>query len=165
MKSDGYLISWLREKNLNPSAAREALLTTLKWRKDNQIDEITKEDYSAFDRNYPFNVDGSDRTGRPVQIAPAGQWRPRQAVLGGQTDKYNRFMIRTMLEIPFKKIQEQFKAGQNISQYILIFDLHGINSREHLCLQCIQVYANLVMTGEQHYPRLAFKTVFINSKD
>jgi len=165
MKNDAYLVSFLRERNLDPEAAKEMLLTTLKWRKDQNIGNLLNEDFSEFEKKYPFNIEGVDKEGRPIQIAPAGQWRPRQAVLGGQLDKYNRFMIRSMLEIPFQKIQQlnAVSSDKNVSRYMLIFDMHGINAREHLCLQCIQVYANLVTTAEKYYPRLAYKTFFINS--
>jgi len=163
MKSDEYLILWLREHKLDVPATKQALLATLKWRKDTNIKASVDEDFSDFDKKYPFNIDGVDREGRPVLIAPAGSWRPRQAVLGGQVDRYNRFMTRTMLEIPLQKIEELHNAGKNVSQYVLVFDLNGVNAREHLCLQCLTVYSSLTINGERHYPRLAFKTFFINT--
>lgn len=136
MKSDEYLILWLRQNHLDVGATKQALLATLKWRKDMNVNASVEEDFSDFDKKNPFNIDGIDKEGRPVLIAPSGSWRPRQAALGGQIDRYHRFMTRTMLEIPLQKIESFHNAGKNVSQYILVFDLHGVNAREHLCLQC-----------------------------
>ncbi len=44
-KSDIYLIRWLRAKNFNIRAAEEMLVSDLKWRKNEKMDNIDQEDW------------------------------------------------------------------------------------------------------------------------
>lgn len=65
MKKDVYLIRWLRSKYFNIRDAEKMLMDHLKWRKDNKIDRIMKEDFSDMDNKYKYHLETHDKESKP----------------------------------------------------------------------------------------------------
>lgn len=41
-------------------------MQNVKWREENNIDNILEEDWSDFDKDYRISVEGCDKSSRPV---------------------------------------------------------------------------------------------------
>ncbi|OXA39683.1 Patellin-4 [Folsomia candida] len=65
MKSEIYLVPWLRVNDFNVDAATRALVTNFIWRDENKIDSILDEDWTEFNKDYRVNVEGCDMEGKP----------------------------------------------------------------------------------------------------
>lgn len=60
------LMKYLRARNLNPSAAKDMLVATLRWRDEFKVDEVLRE---TFDEKVFGNVGhiyGKDKLGHPI---------------------------------------------------------------------------------------------------
>ncbi|XP_021967109.2 SEC14-like protein 4 isoform X2 [Folsomia candida] len=90
MKTDIYLIHWLKVRNFEIPAAVRMLRENLRWREENEMDTLLDEDWTEFNNQYRFNLDGCADNGEPVVVLFAGKWDMRRAVLAGQSDKMRR---------------------------------------------------------------------------
>ena len=57
----------------------------------------------------------------------------RKIALAGEMPDFQRYLARVLEEIR-RRLREE--SPKNVTQAISIFDLHGFNARQHLCLQC-----------------------------
>ncbi|ODM98130.1 SEC14-like protein 2 [Orchesella cincta] len=161
MKQDIYLIRWLRAANLDLKLAEQKLLDNLKWREENDIDNLLSEDFSDFERDYPYTTDTYDKTGRPMIAFTFGDWDLRKAVLAGQARRFTRYLDRA-----FENVTTQIRAkqarGENVTQSQFLINLENFNLAQQGCIQCLPA----IFTYFQHqvyYPNLADNIVLVNT--
>lgn len=65
MDDDLYLARWLSSKKWHVDEALEAMRKNFKWRKQNYMDTVLKEDWREMDEEFPYQLDTVDRKGRP----------------------------------------------------------------------------------------------------
>ncbi|XP_021958783.1 SEC14-like protein 2 isoform X1 [Folsomia candida] len=151
MTEDIYLITWLRAKKFEIPAAENMLMENLKWRKVHNMDNILKEDWSDFEQEFRFEIQGCDKEGRPVVSIPVGDWDVRRAVLAGQSDKLIRYFDKLLEEVT-TLIRDAQKSGENMTRFNHIMDMANYNLRIQACPLCIPVYVNHFLSYENHYP-------------
>jgi len=164
MKTDSYLLSWLRRHKFDVDTTAQSIRKALKWRKDYKVDNLPSEDFSVFTKNYPFDVEGVDRQGRPVWISQIGKWDIRRITLSGLQDKYDRYILY-LHELISKKMHERSeKHSDNVSYgFLVIIDLGGFNLRQHGCIQCFQESMKFDMQMDSVYPDGPYKTLLVNA--
>jgi len=164
MKTDAYLLSWLRKHKFDVQTTAERVRQTLQWRKENKVDHLLSEDFSVFTKNYPFDVEGLDRQGRPVWISQIGKWDTRRIALSGLQDKFDRYRLY-LQELMAKKMREEnAKHPDQINfGYLAIVDLAGFNLRQHGCIQCIQGSIKSDLETEAAYPEKPYKSIMVNA--
>lgn len=161
MKEDLHLLRWLRATKFNIDEAQKRLMENIKWRKQNKIATIHKEDFSEIAEDYPY-VFTVDKQGQPAFIAFAGEWDIRNAVLTGRAARIIRYMNKA-LESGARVIRQMQYAGKNITRLNLIIDLDGFNIAQHGCLNCLFRILDFLLLYDNHYPGLADKVIFINT--
>jgi len=162
MKSDLYLLPFLRNKKLNVQDAKDSLLKTLKWRKEYNIDNVLNEELEL-EKQMPYSLDGVSKEGNPVLIARAGQWDARRIVLSGKMTEGKR-VVHKILE-KCSKLTRDLTAmtKKNITQGIAVVDLSGYSIRQHACVQCVPIYIEIVIAFDSYYPQLAKEMILINT--
>jgi len=161
MKQDIYLIRWLRAANLDLKLAEQKLLDNLKWRKENDIDSLLSEDFSDFERDYPYTTDTHDKMGRPMIMLAFGDWDIRLAVLSGQARRFTRYLDRAFEDVS-KQIRDKQARGENVTQAQFLINLENFSLTQQGCIQCLPA----IFTYFQHqvyYPNLADNIVLVNT--
>ncbi|CAL8079980.1 unnamed protein product [Orchesella dallaii] len=162
MKSDFYLVRWLRARAFDIPAAKTMLLDTMKWRKANRIKSIMKENWSDMAIDFPVTFGSFDKVGRPVVTLEMGDWDFQAAVVTGKAQILNRYLTY----IIERYVQSVFKAqaaGKNVTRVVTLVDVEGFNLRKHSCPQCISIMVRWTATTESYYPQFVKDTVIINA--
>ncbi|ODM90079.1 SEC14-like protein 4, partial [Orchesella cincta] len=146
MKQDTYLIQWLRE---------------LKWREENGIDNITKEDWSDMTIDYPFTIDTYDKTGRPIGVIDIYDWNTRGAVLSGKGARLHRYDI-SIVENITRQIYELQEKGMHVTQVVIIGSADGFNVVQHACPVCVPIWIQFVQVIESYYPGALDELIIID---
>lgn len=142
------------------------ILNAMIWRKEHKIDEILLEDFTDFERQYPFIYDGStDKDGRPIAFATVGIFDLRKLTLSGQSEKFLRYAARFMeaSELTLNELNKDI-GNTNMSTIFVTMDMNNFNLRQHGCIQCIQLLGNLFKIYENYYPSRFYRVFIINGK-
>ncbi|OXA49432.1 Phosphatidylinositol/phosphatidylcholine transfer protein SFH6 [Folsomia candida] len=127
MTEDIYLITWLRAKKFEIPAAENMLM---------------EEDWSDFEQEFRFEIQGCDKEGRPVVSIPVGDWDVRRAVLAGQSDKLIRYFDKLLEEVT-TLIRDAQKSGENMTRFNHIMDMANYNLRIQACPLCPPIFLSL----------------------
>ncbi|XP_035715534.1 uncharacterized protein LOC110859642 isoform X2 [Folsomia candida] len=153
MKTDIYLIRWLKACNYDIPAAARMLRENLRWREENEMDTILDEDWTEFNSQYRFNLDGCDDNGAPVAVLFVGEWDMRRAALAGQSDKMRRFIDKCFEEVT-TVLRNMQAHGSNATRPNLILDVASLSVQVQACPRCIPFYIYLVQTLGAHFPNI-----------
>lgn len=151
MKTDFYLIRWLRARNYNLQSAQDMLFENLKWREQNKMSNILTEDFSDVSEEFPVTLDGHDKQGRPIATLDMGEWDLRSAVLQGKLPRVLRYMDWFQEKI-LHQILEAQKAGKPVTRAVVLVDVEGFNLMQHLCSSCMSVFIRMTVSMESHFP-------------
>jgi len=163
MKVDEYLIRWIKAKDFSLNGAKDMLMKALKWRKENDMDNILNEDWSAIAHQFPFYMDGYDKEGRPLVAVHYGRWKPRRLIVAGKRKQVARY-LDYILEKWYEKIrEEEIRTDANVTQGVFILDLNGYSLMEHACLSCVPVYLEFMQHSADYYPYSTHRIYFLNT--
>ncbi|XP_021955555.1 SEC14 cytosolic factor isoform X2 [Folsomia candida] len=162
MKKEVYLINWIRASDGNVDQAVKMLKANLKWRKQNKMDNILREDFSYMEEEYPIDLSGVDYTGRPVLLVRVGDWDVRRSHVTGEHDENYRYSIRA-LELASQKVRDAQARGKLVTRFQVIFNMDGFSLVQHGCLQCIPPYLNFLRDFQNYFPGMVDNLVFINA--
>jgi hypothetical protein len=162
MKTDIYLIRWLRAKNLNLRQAENMLIENLKWRKQYNIDTIHDEDWADMFQDYPYTNDTFDLAGRPIGAFSLSEWDFRKASATGNQVRLFRYMVKLLDEATNSVIRLQAQ-GKNVTQYKVLMNMEGFNLVQHGCSSCLPGFTHFVQAYENYYPGFADAIVIINT--
>ncbi|CAL8099399.1 unnamed protein product [Orchesella dallaii] len=162
MKSDVYLIRWLRARNFNAKKAEELILENIKWRTDNSMDTILEEDWADMEEEYPFKLNSHDKEGKPVFLGAFGHWDLRKAEVTGRFPRLMRYGERILEEeeVLIRKLQAE---GKMVTRTVIIFDMDGFNIFQHGCARCINFLLQFYSSYEDHHPGLMSKMFVVNN--
>jgi len=161
MKEDLHLLRWLRATKFNIDDAQKRVLENIRWRKQNKIANINKEDFSDLSEDYPY-VFTVDKQGQPVFIGFSGEWDVRNAVLTGRAARVIRYMNKA-LESGARMIRQMQYSGKNVTRLNLIIDLDGFNIAQHGCVACLFRILDFLLLYDNHYPGVADRIIFTNT--
>jgi len=143
-------------------AAEEMLVSNLKWRKAEKMDNIDKEDWSDMEEDYPWYLDGYDNEGKPILTANYDEWDIRKGVVAGKIQRLMRWMTYAQ-ESGVRKVRELQAQGKNVTQWDFIINMNNFNLIQHGCVQCLPLYTNFVSNYEQRYPGSCDKILLLNT--
>jgi len=164
MKHEIYLIRWLRARKFNIKAAEQLLMNDLKWRKEERMDTIDKEDWSDMEEEFPWYLDGYDISGKPILTANYDEWDVRKGVLSGKLQRLMRWMAYAQ-EAAVRRVRELQTQGKNITQWNFIINMNNFNLVQHACVQCLPIYTTFVSNYENHFPGSADKIMLLNTPE
>ncbi|KAJ7636083.1 CRAL TRIO domain-containing protein [Mycena polygramma] len=148
------LMKFLRARNLNPTAASEMFVATLRWRDEFKVDDAVKEEFPQDVFGQLGHIYGRDKEGRPVVYNVYGGNQDLDAVFG-DVDRFLRwrvaFMEKSLALLDFA----------NVDQMIQIHDYEGVNmssrtpASKNAASQASSIFSS-------HYPELLYKKFFVN---
>jgi hypothetical protein len=155
MKSDGYLLRYIRTKKYDLESGKELMQKMVDWRKENNIDNLKPD--KQFMKEFPVDVEGVDKEGRPVMLI---DWTGdvRKVVVAGKRKPFALHLISGMESVE-RKVRE-LNTHNNNTQWIGIYDFNKFTTPTHLCVQCLPTYLDHALAEENYYP-LAAKEYFI----
>jgi len=165
LSDDWFLIRWLRARELNLDKAEQMLRASMKWRSDNKVDSTLDLPADAyFATNYPFDLSGKDKDGRPLLILPLGKWDARMAVEDGKVEQLVGY-INFFFESVTKAIRNSSsgKPGHPHTQFTCIVDWDGYSFKQFTNIKAAQTVLKMSSVYEAHYPEILHHAFFINS--
>ncbi|KAL0572765.1 Non-classical phosphatidylinositol transfer protein (PITP) [Marasmius crinis-equi] len=153
-KTSVVLMKFLRARNLNPSAAHDMLLATLRWRDEFNVEAACKESFPEDIFGSLGHIYGKDKEGRPVVYNVYGGNKDIKAVFG-DVDRFLRWRVAFM-----EKGLETLDF-ETVDQQIQIHDYEGVSmtSRDANSKQAASQASSIFGA---HYPELLYKKFFIN---
>ncbi|XP_035708272.1 SEC14-like protein 2 [Folsomia candida] len=129
------------------------------------MDNIQNEDWSQYEKNNPYHVDGVDKDGKPIMIYSLGEWDLRQASDEGRLKTLIRWVIKGTDEV-HKITRDLFNQGKiNGTQWTLIVNVDKFNAEQHLCAKCLTLFTDFATMYEKHFPGAAEEIILINALD
>jgi len=161
MKTDLYLIRFLRAANLDLKGAERRMMENLKFREENGMDNVLNEDWSDVESEYPYYVDTEDKEGRPILNFNLGEWDLRKGIVQGKRDRVIRYLDKGFEELALQIRQKQAK-GMNVTQAIFLINLANFNLAQQGCIQCLPTIYQYFL-HQVHYPNMSDKIILINT--
>ncbi|KAH7913859.1 CRAL-TRIO domain-containing protein [Hygrophoropsis aurantiaca] len=148
------LMKFLRARNLNPSEAKDMLISTLRWRESFGVDAALREEYPEKVFGGLGRVYGKDRQGRPITYNLYGANKDLDAVFG-DVQRFLRWRVAFM---------EQSIAlldFETVDQMVQVHDYDGVSfsSRTPSSKRAAEE-ASSIFQG--HYPEFLARKFFIN---
>ena len=125
------------------------------------MDTIHNEDWSDMKKDYPYEIFGFDKAGRPVGTVSIRDWDIRRAHLQGKLERLQRYMDKMLDEISLKVINMRAE-GKNITRWVLLTNVEGFNVIQHACSSCTSLWVNFLRSYEHHFPNTANSIYAIN---
>lgn len=139
------------------------------WRAENGIDNVLDRKFDDFfHKNYPYTVDGYDKTGRPVSAInyQNGNWDFRKIEAANRAEDFKAYTAYIFEDIISKmRLQNEKRKGTKlptVRQYILLVDYTGFTYSQLLSFSAVSKLLSFATTYEAHYPELVYKVIFIN---
>lgn len=157
--TDTVLLKFLKAKDFKVQEAFKMLQKTLKWRKDNKIDDILEEDLLLnLEPGKVLCVNSADKEGNPLCYTMYGAFKDKgfyKRVLGTEEDreKYLRWRIQIM-ERMIKKLT--LKAGE-ADAVLQITDFKNLPVPEMKELRSVTKKSFLLL--QSYYPEMVHKNV------
>ncbi|XP_021964217.2 uncharacterized protein LOC110859557 [Folsomia candida] len=128
------------------------------------MDTLLDEDWTEFNNQYRFNMDGCDDKGNPNLVLFVGEWDMRRAAIAGQSDKLRRYIDKCFEEMSIM-LRNMQADGANATRINLILDMASLSLQVQACPRCIPFYTYLVQSLGAHFPNLIYVALGINTPD
>ncbi|XP_077532234.1 SEC14-like protein 2 [Haemaphysalis longicornis] len=162
---DYYCLRWLRARNFDVQHAKEMMKKSLAWRKANNIDDLTKDDYKPPEfvhRTLIGGIYGFDKQGGPVWIYPFGNFQIKPFLRGCTLKEILQFMA-WRCECGMKKMQEQSKKlGRVVETQTTIFDFDNFSMLQALTTEAVTAVSAFIRMYEANYPERLHQAFVIN---
>jgi len=162
MKTEVFLVRWLRDSKFDVQDAESRFLKMLKWREENRMDTILLEDWSDLDKVLNTDVEGCDKEGRPVISIIMGDWDLRAIILTHGITRMHRYVDK-MWEEAAVMLLRMLEDKQNVTQGSFLFDLEQFSLVTHACANCLSFYFRNIITLQNNYPGMFHKVMFLNT--
>jgi len=168
LQDDWFLIRWLRARDLNLDKSEAMLRNSMKWRAENKVDQTLSLPVDPyFSSNFPFDVSGHDKEGRPLMILPMGKWDAKLAVDDGKIDQlvaYINFCFESVIKaIKASSASAGRPASHPHTQFTTIVDWDGYSFKQFTNIKAAQTVLKMGAVYEAHHPEILAHAFFINS--
>ncbi|XP_035705333.1 SEC14-like protein 4 isoform X2 [Folsomia candida] len=162
MKEDIYLVKWLRARKFDVDKAVEFLNRHLSWRDSTNFDKLDDSDFQDFIHDYPYEIVGQDKEGKPILHCYLGDWDFRKAALAGKMDKMILYASK-MFNDAWLKVRDLQQSGQNVTRYVIVIDVGKINIRQHINPASMPFYIGVVLSYERNFPKQGSNIWVVNT--
>lgn len=162
---DYYCLRWLRARNFDIQQSKEMMKKSIAWRKANNIDGLTKDDYKPPEFVHSTLIGGMygvDKQGGPVWIYPFGNFQIKP-FLRGCTVKEILMLMAWRCEQGMKKMREQSKKlGKVVETQTVIFDFDNFSMLQALTTEAVSAVSAFIRMYEANYPERLHQAFVIN---
>ncbi|XP_035217161.1 SEC14-like protein 2 [Stegodyphus dumicola] len=156
---DSLFLRFLRARNCNLNKAEDMLRNHIEWREKNDIDDIEMYKPPEVAKYFPMSLIGFDKTGSPIRYLPFGNMDAKGLLKSAKKHDCVKSVVQRLESDAVRMKEKSKKMGQNIDQWIYIFDFENYTFAKATHKPTLQMLAYLMMTYEAHYPerlKLAF---------
>ncbi|KAG9312830.1 CRAL-TRIO domain-containing protein [Chiua virens] len=148
------LMKFLRARNLNPTEAKEMLISTLQWRESFNLDAAMKEEFPEEVFGKLGKVHGKDKEGHPVTYNLYGANKDLDAVFG-DVQRFLRWRIA------FMEKSITLLDFETVDQMVQIHDYEGVglSSRTENSKTAASEASKIF---QDHYPEFLSRKFFVN---
>lgn len=158
------LLRFLRARDFHVEKALTSLTDSLKWRADNNIDNLSKEYKvpSVVVNHFPGGWHHRDKNGRPIYILRLGHMDVKGLLKSIGTEGLLKLSIH-ICEQGIKKINDSAKKlGKPVLSWCILVDLEGLSMR-HLWQPGVKALLKIIETVEQHYPETMGRVLVVRA--
>jgi len=165
---DSFLIRWIRARDHNLVKAEKMLRHSLEWRKEHEVDKILLTPSNDwFTSNFPYFIDGFDKTGHPVMELPLGSWDIRKALdteqcAEGDFFKHTCRWFEDIMRMIKESNKDKGEGEWRNTQWTLIVDWQSYSYQQFMHFRAVQSILTWAANFETHYPEIMFRGYFIN---
>jgi hypothetical protein len=163
---DSVLIRFLRARKMDLNKSHEMLINTLKWRKENKIQEIFKYEFPELPqvkKFYPHGFHKTDKSGRPIYFEISGDLNIDELFKASSSERLLRYQIRQyeyLMNFIFPACSQ--KSNTYISQSVSIFDLKK-QTTKFMSKKVMDLLKQVSGFSQNHYPETLGNLYIINS--
>lgn len=164
--NDSVLIRFLRARKLDLNKTHEMFVNTLKWQKENKLEEIFKYEFPELPqvkKFYPHGFHKTDKSGRPIYFEISGDLNIDELFKATSAEKLLRYQIRQyeyLMNFVFPACSA--KANTYISQSVSIFDLKK-QTTKFMSKKVLDLLKLVSGFSQNHYPETLGNLYIINS--
>lgn len=163
---DAYLLRFLRARKFDLAKTLTMWNNFIKWRKENNVDEIDKFVFSEIDevkQFYPHGYFKTDKEGRPIYIERIGNLQLQQLFKVTTQERLIKYYIQSYERLVHEILPACSKAaGRRVDQSFTILDLKGGSMK----MMSGQVYDFVKLAsniGQDYYPEILGKMYIVNA--
>jgi len=161
MKKEIALARFFRSYYLNSTEALRGARAVLKWRQENHMDYLYKEDHKKSRSNFEASTEVSDVKGRPVLYMETGKWKLKEAIIKGNAVGYERAFYQLLDETAYKGVMAN-EAGNEYAQYLMVLNYDKWTLAEGGCADCVALVSSLGANFDSSWPLCSYKIMLIN---
>eukprot|EP01016_Furgasonia_blochmanni_P002439 TRINITY_DN10956_c0_g1_i2.p1 TRINITY_DN10956_c0_g1~~TRINITY_DN10956_c0_g1_i2.p1 ORF type:complete len:484 (+),score=114.66 TRINITY_DN10956_c0_g1_i2:3-1454(+) len=163
---DNYLLRFLRARKFDLPKAQEMWNNFLKWRKENDVDNIDKynfEEHEKVDQVFPRGFYKTDKAGRPIYIERIGLLDIQKIYQVTSEERLLKHYIQTLEELVNKifPICSQ-AAGERVGTLLCILDIKGVQS-SLLSKKVYNFIQQLIGIAQNNYPEILGRIYIVNA--
>lgn len=134
------------------------------WRKERDLDHLLNQNFTRWEKLFPFIISGFDKKDGPVYYILASTYDIRKSVIAGHYNTLELLFDRSY-ELAVRTAVKLYETkGQNSGMELtLILDLTGFNVRQHACAACLPIFVHVVTAYERYWPQMMRKFFLINA--
>lgn len=158
------MLRFLNARDFHVEKAFNSLKDSLKWRTDNNIDNLCKEYKvpSVVVNHFPGGWHHRDKSGRPIYILRLGHMDVKGLLKSIGTEGLLKLSIY-ICEQGIKKINDSAKKlGKPVLSWCILVDLEGLSMR-HLWQPGVKALLKIIETVEQHYPETMGRVLVVRA--
>jgi hypothetical protein len=164
--NNNYLIRFLRARKLDLNKTLEMFINYLKWRKENNVDEIESFEFPEAEKLkvfYPHGLHKTDKLGRPIYIEVLGELKVDEMYKITTPERLLQYQTREYEKLLKNIFPTCSKVhGSYISQTFMIIDLKKMTSK----LLSKKIYSFLKLTSfssQNYYPEILGQLYIVNT--
>ncbi|CAG7734384.1 unnamed protein product [Allacma fusca] len=150
---DHDLLRWIRARNHNLDQAEKMIRESIKWREDNDIDNIlTWNPPERFLKELPLEFLGFDNENSPVVVVPYGKWDLKKCADLGEKEEFVKYCDQ-LFEFLLSKMEGKKKPnGDPVTQFVIIVDFKGLAYRTLASVGAVDMSLKVVRSFEANQP-------------
>jgi hypothetical protein len=163
---DFYLMRFLRARKMDQVKTMEMFVGFLKWRKDNNVDEIDNWTFPELDQvklYYPHGLHKTDREGRPIYIEVLGELRVDELFKVTTAERLLQYQAKCYERVLNDVFPSCSRAAKkHIFQTFTILDLKKLTAK----LLSKKTYGFLKLTSQNsqnYYPEILGSLFVVNA--
>jgi len=164
-KEDHYLCRWLIARDWDQAKAEQMLVTSLKWREENQVDSILeREEFpEAFNKKFMFSCLGEDEEGCPILLIPGGRHDTRTLVEEIGVEKVYTWTIMRMERLMHYLAEARARTGKQAFQFNEIMDFEGYSIRQITHKPTMEYMQKMTKMFDENYPEVVKTIIMVNT--
>jgi len=163
---DFYLARWLVARNWNMDAACEMFINSMKWRKENNVDNIDEwakdnKEFEEYNSYWPGRTTGTTKDGWDVVFESFGKVDPNSVLSHTSAELRTKYNIWRMEQVEKRRREKEDELGWSAGT-TLVSDMSGLGF-SHMSSASLEVFRQISTINKLNYPETLRRSYIINA--